>query len=361
MNAELLLAHFDGISDAPDAVPRLRRFVLDLAVRGKLVEQDLNDEPVPALLNRIRREKIKLIERGNVRKQKPLVPLDSGEIPFSVPVSWQWSQLAEVGFINPRNSAEDGGQASFVQMSSISAEYGVANAHEVRPWGDIKSGFTHFAEGDVALAKITPCFENGKSTVFRNLEGGIGAGTTELHVVRPVFVAADYILIFLKSPYFIESGIPIMTGTAGQKRVSTEYFAYSPFPLPPEEEQHRIVAKVDELMALCDRLGPHSANEIRRDQLAASTHHHLNNGADAEALRSHAQFFIGHLPRLTARPDQVKQLRQTVLNLAVRGKLVPPRPQRRTCLRIDAEDRTGGVSPNPRWRNQATKGPSEGF
>jgi type I restriction enzyme S subunit len=209
-------------------------------------------------------------------------------------------------------------------MSSISVEYGVASAHEFRPWGDIKGGFTHFAEGDVALAKITPCFENGKSTVFRNLEGGIGAGTTELHVVRPVFVSADYILIFLKSPYFIESGIPKMTGTAGQKRVSTEYFAYSPFPLPSEEEQHRIVAKVDELMTLCDRLeAAQRQRESRRDLLAASTHHHLNNGADAIALRSHAQFFIGHLPRLTARPDQIKQLRQTILNLAVRGKLIP--------------------------------------
>jgi type I restriction enzyme S subunit len=323
MNAELLLKHFNRISDAPDAVPRLRRFVLDLAVRGKLVEQHPNDEPAAALLNRIRREKVKLIERGNARKQKPLVPLDTSEIPFPIPVSWQWSQLAEVGFINPRNSAEDGSQASFVQMSSISAEYGVANAHEVRPWGDIKSGFTHFAEGDVALAKITPCFENGKSTVFRNLEGGIGAGTTELHVVRPVFVSADYILIFLKSPYFIETGIPKMTGTAGQKRVSTEYFAYSPFPLPSEAEQHRIVAKVDELMELCDRLeAARRERESRRDQLAASTHHHLNNGADTEALRFHAQFFIGHLPRLTARPDEVKQLRQMVLNFAVRGKLV---------------------------------------
>lgn len=328
MNADFLLAHFDRISDVPDVVPRLRRFVLDLAVRGKLVEQDPNDEPVAALLNRIRREKVKLIECGNARKQKPLVPLDTSEIPFPIPVSWQWSQLAEVGFINPRNSNEDGSQASFVQMSSISAEYGVANAHEVRPWGDIKSGFTHFAEGDVALAKITPCFENGKSTVFRNLEGGIGAGTTELHVVRPVFVSADYILIFLKSPYFIESGIPKMTGTAGQKRVSTEYFAYSPFPLPSEEEQHRIVAKVDELMALCDRLeAAQRQRESRRDLLAASTHHHLNNGADTEDLRSHSQFFIGHLPRLTARPDQVKQLRQTILNLAVRGKLVPQDPK----------------------------------
>lgn len=350
MNAELLLKHFNRISDAPDAVPCLRRFVLDLAVRGKLVEQHPNDEPAAALLNRIRREKVKLIECGNARKQKPLVPLDTSEIPFPIPVSWQWSQLAEVGFINPRNSNEDGSQASFVQMSSISAEYGVANAHEVRSWGDIKSGFTHFAEGDVALAKITPCFENGKSTVFRNLEGGIGAGTTELHVVRPVFVSADYILIFLKSPYFIETGIPKMTGTAGQKRVSTEYFAYSPFPLPSEEEQHRIVAKVDELMALCDRLeAARRERESRRDQLAASTHHHLNNGADTEALRFHAQFFIGHLPRLTAHPDEVKQLRQTILNLAVSGMLVPQDPKDGSStallstlqkIRAEASDRT---------------------
>jgi type I restriction enzyme S subunit len=117
-----------------------------------------------------------------------------------------------------------------------------------------KKGYTHFAEGDVGLAKITPCFENGKSAIFRNLTGGIGAGTTELHIVRPLSVHQDYILLFLKSPHFIQTGIPKMTGTAGQKRVPTEYFAYSPFPLPPLAEQHRIVAKVDELMALCNRL-----------------------------------------------------------------------------------------------------------
>jgi type I restriction enzyme S subunit len=141
-----------------------------------------------------------------------------------------------------------------VPMPLIAAEYGVGNNHEIRPWGEIKKGYTHFAEGDVGLAKITPCFENGKSTVFRKLTGGIGSGTTELHVVRPLFVNPDYVLIFFKCPHFIETGIPKMTGTAGQKRVPFEYFAYSPFPLPPLAEQHRIVAKVDELMALCDRL-----------------------------------------------------------------------------------------------------------
>ncbi|RVD51679.1 restriction endonuclease subunit S, partial [Mesorhizobium sp. M2D.F.Ca.ET.140.01.1.1] len=85
----------------------------------------------------------------------------------------------------------------------------------------------------------------------------------------------DYILLFLKSPHFIETGIPKMTGTAGQKRVPTEYFALSPFPLPPLAEQHRIVAKVDELMGLCDRLEAAQAgreavrDRLRRARLAA--------------------------------------------------------------------------------------------
>ncbi|MDD5321508.1 MAG: restriction endonuclease subunit S [Methylococcales bacterium] len=175
-------------------------------------------------------------------------------MPFSIPSNWDWSQLAEIGFISPRNAASDDLLASFVPMPKISADYGAPNQHQIRSWGEIKSGYTHFAEGDVGLAKITPCFENSKSTVFRALAGGIGAGTTELHIVGPIFVNADYVLIFLKCPHFIESGIPKMTGTAGQKRVPTEYFSRSPFPLPPLAEQHRIVAKVDELMTLCDQL-----------------------------------------------------------------------------------------------------------
>jgi type I restriction enzyme S subunit len=327
VNAELLLDLFNRISDAPDALPRLRRFVLDLAVRGKLVEQDPSDESASSLVQRIRREKLRAIERKDERKEKPLLPLGTDERPFPIPFGWSWSQLAEIGFLNPRNTANDKTPASFVPMGMISAEYGVASTDEVRPWGEIKSGFTHFADGDVGLAKITPCFENCKSTAFRNLRSGIGAGTTELHVIRPVFVSADYVLIFLKSPHFIESGIPRMTGTAGQKRLPTEHFAFSPFPLPPLAEQHRIVGKVDELMALCDRLeAAQRERESRRDLLVASSHHHMNTGADVEALRSHAQFFIGHLPRVTARPNQVKQLRQTILNLAVRGELLAHDP-----------------------------------
>ena len=221
-------------------------------------------------------------------------------------------------------------------MPLISADYGVECKYEERPWGEIKTGYTHFSEGDVGLAKITPCFENGKSTVFRNLKNGFGAGTTELHIVRPITVLPQYVLIFLKSPHFIQNGIPRMTGTAGQKRVPKDYFSFSPFPLPPLSEQHRIVAKVDELMALCDSLeAEQTKREDRRDRLVKASLFRVNqppqpseteDTSAAAEYKEHVRFHLTHLPRLTTKTEHVKELRQSILNLAVRGKLVEQDP-----------------------------------
>jgi type I restriction enzyme S subunit len=333
MNADRLVAHYEKIANAPDAIVRLRRFILDLAVRGKLVPQDPNDEPAAELLKRIATEKERLVKAGQIKATKatPALP----ETPFTIPGIWRWSQLAEIGLLSPRNEAPDTLEASFVPMPLIAAEYGIVNEHEVRAWGEIKKGYTHFAEGDVGLAKITPCFENGKSTVFRNLTGGVGSGTTELHIVRPLFVDQDYILLFLKSPHFIETGIPKMTGTAGQKRVPTEYFAHSPFPLPPLAEQRRIVAKVGALMALCDRLeAARRSREAVRDRLAAASLARLS-APDPETFQTAARFALDALRALTTRPDQIKQLRQTILNLAVRGKLVPQDPTDEPAIIFD--------------------------
>ncbi len=324
MKAERLIELYDRISEAPDAVSRLRRFVLDLAVRGKLVEQDPEDEPASALLARISAEKEQLLANGKRRKASDNEPADESKQSFALPPGWICSRIEDLGVIGPRNDAPDDAIASFVPMPKIASEYGYPHQHEPRTWGEIKKGYTHFAEGDVGLAKITPCFENGKSTVFRNLTGGIGAGTTELHVLRPILVDPDYVLLFLKSPDFIETGIPNMTGTAGQKRVPREYFANTPFPLPPLAEQHRIVAKVDELMALCDRLEErHRTREASRDRLTTATLSRLTAAdTDEQNFRDHARFALDTLPALTARPDQIKTLRQTILDLAVRGKLV---------------------------------------
>ena len=328
MTAHRLLAHFDAVVETPGAVQRLRRFILDLAVRGKLVPQDPNDEPASELLKLITKEKNRLVEAREIRRQKPLRGLSREEMPFTLPVNWAWSQVAEIGVLSPRNRAPDDVQASFVPMSMIASEYGAPHRHEIRRWAEIRSGYTHFAEGDVGLAKITPCFENGKSTVFRNLAGGLGSGTTELHIVRPLFVDPRYVVLFLKCPYFIEAGIPKMTGTAGQKRVPAEYFANSPFPLPPLFEQRRIVARVDELMALCDRLDAAIAErEATRDRFAVASLARMSAPEpDPETVRSHASFTIDNFDRLTTRSNQIKTLRRTILNLAVRGALVAQNP-----------------------------------
>jgi type I restriction enzyme S subunit len=342
-SSSYLLKYFGQVAEAPDAIPRLRRFILDLAVRGKLVEQNLHDEPASELLNRIETEKDRLVKADALRNQSTQL-IDKEQTPFNIPTNWSWTQLSQIGIINPRNESTDSADASFVPMPMIFAEYGMAHQHEVRPWGEIKKGFTHFAEGDVGLAKITPCFENGKSTVFRNLTGSLGAGTTELHIVRPIYVVPDYILIFLKSSHFIETGIPKMTGTAGQKRVSKDYFAFSPFPLPPLAEQHRIVEKVDELMALFDELEKaQTKRESRRDRLVSATLHGLNNGdVNSEhdtgiSFAGSARFYFNHLPRLITRPEHIQQLRQTILNLAVRGKLVPQNPNDKPATKLLGE------------------------
>ena len=328
MNADRLLAFYERIADAPDAIVRFRRFILDLAVRGKLVGQDSNDEPASELLKRIAAEKARLVKTGKIKKQKIIPTLLGQDMPCPLPVNWRWSQIAEIGVLSPRNDVDDDVQSSFVPMPLIASGYGLPIEHEVRQWGEIKKGYTHFAEGDVGLAKITPCFENGKSAVFRNLTGGLGSGTTELHIVRPLFVDPDYILIFLKCSHFIEAGISKMTGTAGQKRVPTEYFASSSFPLPPLAEQHRIVAKVNELIALCDRLeAARAEREATRDRLAAASLARLNApDPDPDTFRNHAAFAFENLVPLTTRLDQIKALRQTILNLAVRGKLVEQDP-----------------------------------
>ena len=328
MNADRLLTHYERIADAPDAIVRFRRFILDLAVRGNLVEQDPNDEPASKLLKRIASEKARLVKTGKIKKQKIIPTLLGQDMPCPLPVNWRWSQIAEIGVLSPRNDVDDDVQSSFVPMPLIASGYGLPIEHEVRQWGEIKKGYTHFAEGDVGLAKITPCCENGKSAVFRNLTGGLGSGTTELHIVRPLFVDPDYILIFLKCSHFIEAGISKMTGTAGQKRVPTEYFASSSFPLPPLAEQHRIVAKVDELMALCERLeAARAEREATRDRLTAASLARLNApDPDTDTFRNHAAFAFENLVPLTTRLDQIKALRQTILNLAVRGKLVEQDP-----------------------------------
>ncbi|MBK6657360.1 MAG: restriction endonuclease subunit S [Proteobacteria bacterium] len=326
MRLETFFAKFDLLVDAPDAAERMRELLLELAVRGALsdrVSDDQNDKVWGEFL-------------AEIEKRAPET-LASREMPFEIPSAWRWVCLDDLGTAKVRNDAEDDAPASFVPMASVSSMYGVAVQSEERTWGEIKKGFTHFADGDVVMAKITPCFENAKSGVMRNLVNGIGAGTTELHVFRrgtPV-VLPEFVLLYVKTRGYISRGVPRMTGSAGQKRIPREYFSKSPFPLPPPAEQQRIVAKVDELMALCDRLeAQHQERETRHAALARASLARFTEVPTPANLS-----FLFH-PSYSISPAE---LRKSVRNLAVQGKLVTQIPSEESAI-----EAVGRIEPQPR-------------
>jgi type I restriction enzyme S subunit len=329
MTVDTFLANFGHLADAPNGVRKLRELILQLAVQGKLVPQDSRDEPAAKLLERIRKEKgAKDSRRGKAclaQGAASSAPTPD-EIPYELPEGWEWVRLEGVGLISPANKVADDLDASFVPMALISEKYGEPIKSDIKQWSEIKKGFTHFAEGDVVLAKITPCFQNGKSAVMRGLKNGVGAGTTELHVFRPLAgtMSPEYVLAYLKSPSFINDGISKMTGSAGQKRVPREYFSQNPFPLPPLAEQHRIVAKVDQLMALCDELEARQRKQqegrVRLNNAALDA---LLNAGDSADFAKHWQRIRTNFDLLYDHPDTIVKLRAAILQLAVQGKLVP--------------------------------------
>jgi type I restriction-modification system, S subunit len=157
--------------------------------------------------------------------------------------------------INPKNYVDDNKEAAFIPMEKIEATYLSSYTYTVRKWREIKSGYTHFADGDVAFAKITPCFQNRKSMILNNLPNGIGAGTTELKVLRPYrnTLSVEYLLFFLESPYFVEEAV--FKGTANQQRIISGYLENKLFPLPPLNEQRRIAEKIKKSIVAVEQYG----------------------------------------------------------------------------------------------------------
>ena len=244
----------------------LKKSILQEAIQGKLVPQIAEEGTAQELLEQIKAEKQKLVKEGKLKKSALATSvifhgddnkyyeqigkkrLDiTDEIPFVIPETWQWVRVRDVFQLNPKNEAEDEKLVAFIPMEKISAGYKSDFTFDTAKWGTIKKGFTHFANGDVAFAKITPCFQNRKSAIFHDLPNGIGAGTTELKVLRPYGNTIDrwYLLYFLESPYFIDEAT--FKGTANQQRIVVGYLEDKLFPLPTQKEQQCIVAQIEKL------------------------------------------------------------------------------------------------------------------
>ena len=331
MNAARLLTHYEKIAEAPDAIPRLRRFILDLAVRGKLVEQDPKDEPAVELLKRIAAEKERMVKAGEIRKPRDFSGSGDLPVPFEIPTCWCWVRLNEVGAIMGGGTPSAGDADNFAaagtsvpwltpaDLGGFSKHFISLGARDLSEKGFRTSSATLMPAGTVLFTSRAPI---GYVTIAAN---PISTNQGFKSIVPYVLDCSRFIALTMKAfAPLIDAKAP---GTTF-KEVSGKIVAGVPFPLPPLAEQHRIVAKVDELMALCDRLEEaRTARETTRDRLAAASLARLNApDPDPAVFQDHAAFALENLRPLTKRPDQIKALRQTILNLAVRGKLVEQDP-----------------------------------
>ncbi|WP_282603076.1 restriction endonuclease subunit S [Paracoccus sp. PARArs4] len=344
MNAERLLDVYEQISEAPDAIARLRRFVLDLAVRGKLVEQDVADEPAQEFLKKVRAEKARLTQAGVLRKSKALKPINVVDHAFGIPTSWSWARLGDLTdlvsgqHLQPAEYSED-------------PEAGIPYITGPSDFGDKKLVIRRYALVRKAVAT--------KGQLLLTVKGsGVGktapcdldevAISRQLMALTPILLNADFLALVAhglatKLQDEARSLIP------GISRDDVNLFAVA---VPPLAEQHRIVAKVDELMGLCDRLeeARKTREEVRDKLTAASLARLTAPDTTAEDFSTHAAFALEALPALTTRPDQIKILRQTILNLAVRGKLVEQDAADEPISLDRSESAAGTIALPPGWR-----------
>jgi type I restriction enzyme S subunit len=192
-----------------------------------------------------RKKQLRVAEASASYLVQPQQARHSGESRNPVPLV----RLAEVAEINPRRFStqpDDDELVSFIPMKAVEEETGRLDASEIRPWREVKKGYTPFQDGDVIFAKITPCMENGKFAMAKGLHDGRAAGSTEFHVFRPgLMVDSEYLLHFLFMPELRSNAKLKMQGAAGQLRVTTNFFNDIEIPLPAINKQRQIVAELE--------------------------------------------------------------------------------------------------------------------
>ena len=278
---------------------KLRQKILDLAIHGKLVPQDPNDEPVSVLLERIKAEKERLIKEGKIKRSKKSAktsdtPHYQQDVPFEVPASWDIVSISDLFLLNPKSELDGNMKVGFIPMALVEDGFSGNHFFEERTWKDVNRGYCHFQNGDIGVAKISPCFENRKSTIFDNLPNNYGAGTTELVILRPIKVYAKFYLYLFKSDWYLKEGTKYFKGVVGQQRVHKEIFTDLHIPLPPFAEQCRIVAEIERWFALID--------QIEQDK------------SDLQTV--------------------IKQAKSRILDLAIHGKLVSQDPNDEPAIEL---------------------------
>ena len=256
--------HFDILYDHPDNVTELRKAILQLAVQGKLVPQDPADEPASKLLERIKAEKAQLVKEGKLKKSKPLPPIGAGEVPFEVPVGWEWVRFYSAATIQS-NLVKPEKFPNLPHVAPDNIEKGTGRLLEYRTVAEdgVRSSKHLFRPGQIVYSKIRP---NLSKVVAVDFEGLCSA---DMYPVLP-HIDRAYMLNFLLSDAFLKQ-VVVGDNRVAMPKVNQEQLRSVAIAVPSLPAQHRIVAKVDELMALCDDLESGLRGGLeQRERLAAA-------------------------------------------------------------------------------------------
>lgn len=325
----MLLSHIDVVATAPGGVAKLRELILTLAVQGKLVAQDPADEPASELLKKIRAEKDRLVAEGKIKRDKPLPPITEEEKPFSLPVGWEWQTLAEIGAwaigsgFPHEAQGREGLPILFAKVSDMNL-----------PGNELEIVRTNHTIDDETVERLRINVHQPGTVIFPKIGGAIATNKRRI-LIRPTAIdnnclgitpsaamSTNYLFRLLSSidftVYQAGTSVPALSqGTLGQ----------IPVGLPPLAEQSRIVARVEELMRLCDALEAKGQLEAAQHaQLLSTLLGTLTASTTPEELATHWQRVAQHFDLLLDRPAAVDALEQTLLQLAVRGLLVPQDP-----------------------------------
>jgi type I restriction enzyme S subunit len=306
-------------------VKKLRELILELAVRGKLVPQDSSDEPASALLERIAGEKAQLVKEKKIKKPKKLEPISTEDCLFDIPSSWSWERLGNIGETNIglTYSPKEAGDEGIPVLRSANIQKGKIDLSDlVRVQKEVKDTVL------VEIGDLLICARNGsKALVGKTAQIKALNEPMAFGAFMAIFRSCinDYIEVFLNSPIYRRNLDGVSTTTINQ--ITQTNLRSTICPLPPVKEQQRIVAKVDELMTLCDQLEQQTEASIEAHQVLVTTLlDTLTNSADADELMQNWARISEHFDTLFTTEESIDQLKQTILQLAVMGKLVPQDP-----------------------------------
>ena len=318
----MLLSNLNLLATAPGGAAKLRELILTLAVQGKLVPQDPADEPASVLLQKIRAEKDRLIAEGKIKRDKPLAEIAEEEKPFELPAGWEWVRLGDITNYGTTTKVERLQPDTWVlDMEDIEKSSGRLLQRLRFAQRPALSDKNCFLAGDVLYGKLRPYLNK----VLVADEDGVC--TTEVIPFRCYGnYVPQYFRLVLSSPFFLEY---VNARSYGMKmpRLGTEDARKSVIPLPPLAEQSRIVTRVEALMRLCDALEAKGQLEAAQHaQLVSTLLGTLTASTTPEELADNWQRVAQHFDLLLDRPEAIDALEQTLLQLAVRGLLVPQDP-----------------------------------